>query len=526
LVRWDGKRLLPVPAPAALASHAVRGLMEDRSGRLWAATAGAGVFCRLGWEWVNLTTTGGLGTDSIDAIIQDGEGNFWFGSDRGVFQVRAADMLKFLVGSSRQVNCLLCGAGPLAGAAQGAGGFPSALAAPDGALWFAMNGGLLRLDPFNLKAAPAPRVLLEGVSVDGHPVPAAELLDSDKTMDLGTGVRSLDFSFTAINFNSPEKNQFRHQLEGFDSDWVSGDVARRAHYGPLPPGRYRFRVVAGSADGVWEENGPSVALWVRTPFWRAWWFMLVCGLALVGAIWTGVRYLALGRLRAQLRRSEQRRAIERERTRIAQDMHDEIGAKLTRISFLSEVARQGEEHDPAQEQTPVSAIADTSRELLRSLDKIVWAVNPRNDSLEHLAGYLEQYAREYFQTTPVECRIDVPPVLPSVEITAEVRHNIFLAFEEILGNTLKHAQPARVWVEMSLERKNFVVQVRDDGRGFDAVGQTSRPGHDGLANLQTRLQTVGGRCELTSRPGGGTTVRLICPLAGWTADTISNTIIT
>jgi signal transduction histidine kinase len=160
----------------------------------------------------------------------------------------------------------------------------------------------------------------------------------------------------------------------------------------------------------------------------------------------------------------------------------------------------------------VEAIADTSRELLQALDEIVWAVNPRNDNLEHLAGYLEQYAREYYQRTSVECEITVPPLLPQVELTAELRHNVFLAFEEALGNTLKHAKPSKVSVEMSLPPGAFEIVVRDDGRGFTPGEALSNPGRNGLANMQTRLQSVGGRCETISEPGLGTTVRLSCPL--------------
>ena len=197
--------------------------------------------------------------------------------------------------------------------------------------------------------------------------------------------------------------------------------------------------------------------------------------ASLGVIWLVVRYVSLRRLRAQLKESEQRRAMERERTRIAQDMHDEIGSKLTRISFLSEVARSGGA-SPGEDGTAVEAIADTSRELLQALDEIVWAVNPRNDNLEHLAGYLEQYAREYFLQTPVECVITVPPSLPAVELTAEVRHNVFLAFEEALGNTLKHANPSRVNITMTVRGEEFEIVVQDDGRGFTAGDASVRRG--------------------------------------------------
>jgi signal transduction histidine kinase len=262
-----------------------------------------------------------------------------------------------------------------------------------------------------------------------------------------------------------------------------------------------------------------VSLVILPPIWQAWWFITLGSMTLLGTVWMIVRYVSLRHMRAQLRESEQRRAMERERTRIAQDMHDEIGSKLTRISFLSEIARQ-DGRPPGENGDTVGAIADTSRELLQALDEIVWAVNPRNDNLEHLAGYLEQYANEYFQMTPVECVITIPPILPHVELTAEVRHNVFLAFEEALGNALKHAKPRKVAIEMSVKGHAFEVLVRDDGCGFTPMEAGSKPGHSGLINLQQRLKAVGGECQITSRPGEGTTVRLECPLPNKTTVTI------
>jgi signal transduction histidine kinase len=363
-------------------------------------------------------------------------------------------------------------------------------------------------------------VIIEQVSVDAHKVPSAEWVNQDKVLRLGPRTSSLEFKFTAIALTAPDKTRFRHKLEGADPQWVESDVARPAHYSSLPPGRYRFLVNARSADGIWNEQGASISLEILPPVWRAWWFILLCGVALVGSIWMVVRYVSLRHMRVQLHESEQRRAMERERTRIAQDMHDEIGSKLTRISFLSEVARQ-DAKEPSEGGT-VEAIADTSRELLKALDEIVWAVNPRNDNLEHLAGYLEQYAREYYQVTPVECLITVPAVLPRVELTAEFRHNVFLAFEEALGNTLKHANPSRVNITMSVEGNTFGIRVQDDGRGFEVNAATGSMRHNGLINMRTRLRTVGGDCQTSSQPGKGTTVRLTCPLPKRTVGSISH----
>ncbi|HEU5072160.1 MAG TPA: two-component regulator propeller domain-containing protein [Verrucomicrobiae bacterium] len=516
LVRWDGTQLGVVPTPAQLASHPVHALAQDRAGRLWVGTVGAGVFCRNGMTWLHLAGDEGLISDVIEQIVVDDAGNLWFGSDQGIFQVRAAAVEAFVAGRARSVNCILCAHGGGAGVVKCPTAFPGAVRTASGALWFASNEGLFAVDdPAMVKAAAVPRVMIEKVLVDGQPMPWSAWGDKDAVLTLGPGVRSLDLAFTAINFNAPEKTRFRYKLEGSEPAWTQSGQDRHAHYGPLPPGRYRFRVIASNADGVWNEEGASLAVQVLPSIWRAWWFLTLCGLAVVLLIAAVVRFVSLRRLHAQLRESEQRRAMERERTRIAQDMHDEIGSKLTRISFLSEIARQNatEAREP---NIQVEAIADTSRELLQALDEIVWAVNPRNDSLEHLAGYLEQYAREYFQMTTVECAISVPPFLPEVELSAEFRHNVFLAFEEALGNALKHANATRVAVTMQMADAAFEICVTDDGRGFDPQ-HAGRTGRDGLRNMQARLLAIGGQCETTSAPGKGTTVRLRCPLPQATA---------
>jgi signal transduction histidine kinase len=219
-------------------------------------------------------------------------------------------------------------------------------------------------------------------------------------------------------------------------------------------------------------------------------------------------------MQRQLERAERQRAVERERTRISQDMHDELGSKLAKISFLSELARDGRS-PPGEAEGHVHAIAGTSRDVLRALDELVWAVNPKNDSLEHVAGYLCRHAREYFENTGVECEFAMPPRLPEVVMATDVRHNLILAFEEALANVLKHAAASRVSVRLSLENRRLEIVITDNGRGFrpDAAPtqiprdpvQSGRRGH-GLPNMRERLSELGGECMIESTAGEGTRV--------------------
>jgi signal transduction histidine kinase len=215
-------------------------------------------------------------------------------------------------------------------------------------------------------------------------------------------------------------------------------------------------------------------------------------------------------------------ASQRERIRIAQDIHDEIGSKLAKISYLSDAVThefKGQDLFAGK----ISAIAHTSRDLLSSLDRTVWAVNPSNDSLEQLVNYLGQYAREYFQDTPILCQLHLPRSLPTFAVFAEARHNVLLAFEEALSNVVKHSNATEVNVRVTLSQAALEVTVEDNGRGFDPgaiaarttvnPAATAQPRH-GLTGLQRRLQDVAGKCEFNSAPGHGTVVRFNIPLAG------------
>jgi len=282
----------------------------------------------------------------------------------------------------------------------------------------------------------------------------------------------------------------------------------------VPPGNYRFQVIACNGDGVWNQVGTELALTVLPHFWQTWWF-IGCGLLGMGIVGAGsVRVVEKRRLRQRLKRLEQERALERERTRIAQDLHDIMGAKLCRISFLSEHARRCESVPP-ELQGEIRSMSDDSREVLQSLDEIVWAVNPQKDSLEHLVSYIAQYAREYFRRTGIECELEMPARLPVQPLSSQARHHIFLAVQESLANILKHSKATHARIVMACRSDDFEIVVSDNGIGFDpASGDSGLPDSaagfcNGLGNMRRRIAEVGGRFHTESQIGKGTTIRFL-----------------
>jgi signal transduction histidine kinase len=368
-------------------------------------------------------------------------------------------------------------------------------------------------------------VVLEQTVVDG--VPEGELGlsggggGSTEALRLPPGKHRLEFRYTGLSFDAPERVRFRYRLEGLETDWVEAGTRRLAFYSFVPPGDYRFRVIACNWDGVWSENGASLALTVLPHFWETRWFLAVMGLGTVVVGAAAARIVEKRRAQRRLQRLEQERLLERERTRIAQDLHDMMGAKLCRISFLSENARRYQEVPPELREQ-ITSMSDDSREVLQSLDEIVWAVNPQNDTLEHLASYLGQYAEEYFRRTGIDCELVIPPRLPIAPLSSQSRHHLFLAMHEALTNILKHSGATHARIAMACRGSDFEIAVTDNGRGFDpASGAVDGPGSssgfgNGLENMRRRLAELGGRCRVESHPGKGTTVWLEFSLNGAT----------
>jgi ligand-binding sensor domain-containing protein/signal transduction histidine kinase len=514
-----------VAAPSVAASKPIRALCEDADGRIWIGTDGGHLGCITDSQVVGWDLPSGTPDTSILGIVASRDGDLWLGTDSSIYSIAQRDILAWLTGQGPLHQHLVYRADSIPSAVP-TQGWPRALNAPDGTLWFAMDSGIVAIDLNS--ATPesvAPPVLIEDVRANGKLLPRELLKTSTASAKasakLSSDVRSLDVHFTALDLSAPEKIRFRHRLEGSDQDWVVDNaLTRDVHYPLLPYGKYTFRVQAGDADQTWFGNTASFAFIVPTPPWRAPWALTLYALALLALTGGAARLIFARRFRRRLAVIAGQQAMERERMRIARDMHDEIGSKLTKISFMTERAKR-----ELQGQEPIAqkldSIAGTSRDLLQTLDEIVWAVNPHNDTLEHLAAYLGQYATEYLQNTSVDCELHIPRGLPHYPLSAEARHNLFLAFEESLNNALKHGRATRVRVDMQLEPSRFDIIIRDNGCGFDANavespakgnGPVSRTGGNGLPNMRQRLDLLGGECTVESQPGRGTTVILSLPL--------------
>ncbi|MBI4606697.1 MAG: ATP-binding protein [Planctomycetes bacterium] len=515
-----------------LPTHFVRSLHEDAAGALWIGTA-SGLCCSRQGRITTFTEAHGLVGGGVSQILEDDAGDLWLGSNRGILRVAKSELHAVADGRRASLEVFTCGRGEGMLSAECSGGYcPAGLRTRDGKLWFPTAKGLVMVDPSHLRrrADPAPPVYIEEVRADGrlvarpHPAPgvAPEPSSPQEPLLLPRGTRHLEVVYTALSLAAPERVRFRHRLEGLDPDWTEAGTARSAVYGKLPPGRYRFQVMACSNGGTWSEPEHALAFRVAAPFWQTWWFLSSGGLACAGIVIAVVRVASVRHLRRRLRRLEEAHAIEKERMRIAQDMHDDMGGKLSRISFLSDLARRNLS-DATQTGRQIDEVSEAARDLIRTVDEIVWAVSPRNDTLDSLAHYICRHAEEFFELTPVDLELELPPEIPAHRLSSDVRHNLYCAVKEALNNVLKHAGATKVRIAFAVNASSFRVAVTDDGLGFRpedvwaaAAGGPAGPGDrrrgNGLVNMRERLESIDGSCVLESQPGHGTRAVFTVPL--------------
>jgi len=299
--------------------------------------------------------------------------------------------------------------------------------------------------------------------------------------------------------------KYRMEEKGHETGWTEVDSrTRTAHYTKLLPGDYMFHVIAANEDGVWNETGASLAIIVEPPFWRKWWFITAVGLVVLGIIVAVVQYFSTQRLQRQL-------ALEKERRRIARDIHDQVGASLTQVSMLGEMVESDKE-SPGEVEEHGRQIAATARDTAKALDEIVWAVNPSNDTLDGLVTYFCKYAQEYLSVAELRYRLDVPSQLPATPIPPDVRHNVFLAAKEAVTNIVRHAGATSAWIRLRLEPSRFILEIEDNGKGMAGMDPKHAQTRNGMSNMRKRLEESGGSCTFSPGAEGGTLVRLTVPL--------------
>ncbi|MCX6872987.1 MAG: triple tyrosine motif-containing protein [Verrucomicrobia bacterium] len=521
LARVDGTTLADETTNTLGVVHPISSLCATPDGSLWIGYRGRGVGRLKQGRFTRFDHEQGLLDDFINGVLADGRGRLWFAANRGLFCVAVQEFESLAEGRKRRVHPVVYGRDeglPISHPVRH--DWSGEWRSVDGRLWMSMASGVAAVAPDKLtENREPPAVVIERLTVDGRTVAAyeageqaegpnsatpIELRQSGERLRLPPGVRQMELEYTGLSFVSPHNVAFKYRLEGLDSDWVEAGSRRVAYYSHLVPGDYRFKVMACNNDGVWNDAGASLAITVLPYFWQTGWFIGLAALTALGAAGGTARQMERRRLRRKLETLERQQVIERERVRIAKDIHDDLGASLTHIKLLGELV-EGED-TVAGVFTHTRKMAETTRGMAEALDEIVWAVRPQNDTLESLVDYMGRAADEFFENTRVLCRQNLSRPVPACEVSAEVRHNLFLAFREALSNIGKHAQATEVSIDLAIDLPRLRIVIVDNGKGFDPA--LVRPGRNGLTNLSQRLADIGGHCAISSQPGTGTKVKM------------------
>jgi signal transduction histidine kinase/streptogramin lyase len=501
-----------------LPGNSISAVEVDSDGVLWVATSG-GLARLRGGKWTSYSKKEGLASNSLGYLLEDGHGYLWIGSNAGLMRLKKEELNRFAEDKTAVISCRVYGVPDGLPASEcTSGSQPGAVRSRDGTLWFPTIQGLASLNParLSLNTNPPP-VVIESVLVAGQ-VQNPDTLRSapPREITIHPGKEGLEIRFASLNLAAPDKGRFKYRLDDYETSWKErpGNV-REVLYSKLPPGQYHFQVTACNEDDVWNDVGATLSIKVLPPFWRTWWFLSLTTLGLLGMIVGSVHYVSTQRLQRQLAALRQKEALEKERARIARDIHDQVGASLTQLSLLGELVESDKYH-PEEVEGHARQIEHTALETTRTLDEIVWTVNPSNDTLDGLITYVCKYAQEYLALAQLRYRLEVPPQLPNIPISPELRHNVFLAAKEAVNNVVKHSEATSVWLRLHLEPGRFTLEIEDNGRGLSPGA--AEKGRNGLRNMRKRLEDVGGEFVIGPGTEGGTRVSLSAPLGRVTGD--------
>jgi signal transduction histidine kinase len=461
-------------------------LLLDQGGRLWIGSSQSGL-TRVDDPTVprpsftTATVNSSLASPNVRCLIEDADGRIYAGTSRGIDRIdpESGRVKHFSTGEGLSSEFVT-----------------AAFRDAQGRLWFGTISGLSRLDP---AAEPSPSIaepppaLISAIRVRGVAQHISELGESEVTpLTLRADQNQLEIEFFGAAFDTGESLKYQYRLEGIDDDWSPPSELRSVNYGRLPAGSHRFLVRAVRLDGVASETPAIVSVTVLPPIYARWWFIALAALVIGGAGLVAYRTRV-----AQLLR------VERVRARIATDLHDDIGASLSQIAILAEVAKHRRDTGAPELADSLQRIADTSRTLVDSMSDIVWAVNPEADSLGDLVHRMRRFAEDTLSGKDVELTFTAPGGQDNLKFGADLRREIHLMLKESVTNVAKHSTCTAVAVEFACDRRHLRLRVSDNGQGFDVAQQTDG---NGLASMRRRAAALGGSLLVDSKPGHGTTI--------------------
>lgn len=439
------------------------------------------------------TTTGfaDLPLGDILAVQADDQGQFWVSTATGIYKYNNYtgsfikytqwDGLitiynsKFVMETSRKLN--------------------------NGNIVFAGNQNLVSFNPaqFRTRRSP-PDVSITSFQLFNDNLPVDSLLGL-KDIKFSHSDNSFTIKFASISFTQIRKLTYYYMLEGADKDWIQAELLQ-ATYSLLPPGDYTFMVRAQNEEGIFSDHITTLHIIIRPSFWQSIWFYLLLGLAMAGLLY----YLHHLRLQRLLH-------VEKVRTRLARDLHDDMGSTLSTINILSNMALKKADTDHKTAKEYMVRISNNSSRMMEAMDDIVWSINPVNDNMRKVAARMKEFAGNSLEAQDINYTFHIDEDAKELGFDMETRRGIFLIFKEAINNILKYAKCTEVDISMQVQKKYFVITIADNGVGFDPTKQVAAHRGNGLKNMQKRAEGMhGGKLNIQTALGKGTTLVLKIPL--------------
>lgn len=491
----DGK-IVSDPAFAGLKQEKIWSIYVDGKS-LWLGTRGGGLVLVRDGKTTRFTAHDGLSSNSIYQILDDHAGRLWLSSPVGVSSVRRTELDAIAAGTAGTVHAVAYGGSDGMATGQMYGGAqPAGCRRDSGELWFPSARGAVKLDPAHLPERKPGPVLIESVSTADAVLPAS----GDVVIPPGRGRLQIDF--TACDLIAPQQVSFRYKLENFDDAWTTATRPRSAYYSNLPPGRYRFRVVAEDAGASGASSEASVSIYHSPAYYQTGWFYSMIAAALMCSLWAGLwLYVQQTKKRFAL--------LLNERTRLAREMHDTVIQGCVGVSTLLEAVARFQRTNLAEAAQLLAHARSQIKETLVEARQAVWDLRHSTANQSPLVDLFElarKLGNEHGASVDTEIEGESIPLDPVTDRT------LLLVGREALRNSVSHGKPGRISVRIAFEPRRVRMEVRDDGQGFDSdFTMLESKGHFGIIGMRERVEQLGGDFALESRPGEGTVVTASFP---------------
>ena len=472
--------------PLSLSDNRVICVFEDSEGILWIGTFGGGLnkYNKELNRFVRYGEREGLTSYEVYGIIEDRHKNLWMSTNNGIFKYTREDQLFTQYGLSDGVQSLEFSGGAY-------------YKARDGEIYFGGINGVNSFYPDSINyVSYIPNIVISSFKVLNN-----VWRGERNEIVLSHTENFFSFEFAALDYSNPGDCRYAYMLEGFDEDWLYTDSKQRiAMYTNLAPGDYIFKVIGSNSDGLWNYDGASIKLSILPPFWQTWWF-IAGSIVLVLLI---IYLVSTVRIRNLLE-------IEKLKTKLAADLHDNIGSGLTEISILSELTSRELNNGSANTPQNLKSISETARKLVDNMSDIVWVVNPRRDSLHDLIIRLKDSYNEVLTYLGISLKTTNLDKLANVKLPMEYRQNLYLIFKEGINNSLKHSRCNNIFLEVNIRSDVLEMILKDNGTGLNGAGKEVG---NGLRNMEDRANAIGGKLKWRSVQNTGTTVTFVGKING------------